>query len=120
MFMKPGRNGIFTRKFPCDPLHTIVSAQHQADVDLTAPVSTTGQFTDSNAICLVCVNTANPGQAVRDFGGQGGFAVDVIAADHQNKPDVGANIARQWCDEGGVDMIMISSAYSRRFQRPQR
>jgi branched-chain amino acid transport system substrate-binding protein len=44
-------------------------------------------------------------QAVRDFGDQGGFAVDVIAADHQNKPDLGTNIARQWCDQGGVDMI---------------
>lgn len=31
----------FTRKFSCDPLHTIVSAQHQAHVDMTAPVSTT-------------------------------------------------------------------------------
>lgn len=31
----------FTRKFSCDPLHTIVSAQHQAHVDLTAPMSTT-------------------------------------------------------------------------------
>src|SRR5215218_3840000 len=31
----------FTRKFSCDPLHTIVSAQHQAHVDMTASVSTT-------------------------------------------------------------------------------
>ncbi len=43
-------------------------------------------------------------QAVREFGDQG-FAVDVVSADHQNKPDVGAAIARQWCDQGGVDMI---------------
>ena len=51
-------------------------------------------------------------QAVRDFGDQGGFAVDVIAADHQNKPDVGANIARQWCDAGGVDVIVDLTASS--------
>ncbi|WP_163078670.1 ABC transporter substrate-binding protein, partial [Acinetobacter baumannii] len=29
----------------------------------------------------------------------------IISADHQNKPDVGANIARQWYDNDGVDMI---------------
>ena len=35
-----------------------------------------------------------------------GFNVEVIAADHQNKPDVGSNIARQWIDRDGVDMIL--------------
>ncbi len=44
-------------------------------------------------------------QAVRDFGDHG-FAVEVIAADHQNKPDVGASIARQWFDQDGVDVIL--------------
>jgi len=43
-------------------------------------------------------------QAVQDFGDHG-FAVEVLSADHQNKPDVGAAIARQWCDEG-VDAII--------------
>ena len=32
--------------------------------------------------------------------------VEVVAADHQNKPDVGANIARQWYDQEGVDVIL--------------
>ncbi|MFM9991963.1 MAG: ABC transporter substrate-binding protein [Burkholderiaceae bacterium] len=31
--------------------------------------------------------------------------VEVISADHQNKPDVGSNIARQWFDTDKVDMI---------------
>ena len=44
-------------------------------------------------------------QAVSEFGDHG-FAVDVIFADHQNKPDVGASIARQWCDTGDVDMLL--------------
>jgi len=43
-------------------------------------------------------------QAVQEFGNKG-FTVEVINADHQNKPDVGANIARQWYDQG-VDMIL--------------
>jgi branched-chain amino acid transport system substrate-binding protein len=31
--------------------------------------------------------------------------IEVIGADHQNKPDVGSNIARQWFDTDKVDMI---------------
>ena len=46
-------------------------------------------------------------QALIDFGVPGkGFNVEVIFADHQNKPDVGAGIARQWIDQDGVDAIV--------------
>ena len=43
--------------------------------------------------------------ATEDFGVAGkGFTVEILQADHQNKPDVGAGIARQWYDSG-VDLI---------------
>src|SRR5438132_13126849 len=32
--------------------------------------------------------------------------VELISADHQNKPDIGANIARQWFDVDHVDAIL--------------
>jgi branched-chain amino acid transport system substrate-binding protein len=35
-----------------------------------------------------------------------GIKVDIISADHQNKPDVGSSIARQWYDQDGVDVIL--------------
>jgi branched-chain amino acid transport system substrate-binding protein len=35
-----------------------------------------------------------------------GLKVDLVKADHQNKPDVGASIARQWYDTDHVDMIV--------------
>ncbi|GAC1339315.1 MAG: ABC transporter substrate-binding protein [Beijerinckiaceae bacterium] len=35
-----------------------------------------------------------------------GWKVDVVAADHQNKPDVGTSIARQWFDVDKVDVIV--------------
>jgi branched-chain amino acid transport system substrate-binding protein len=35
-----------------------------------------------------------------------GIKVDIVAADHQNKPDIGASIARQWYDQEGVDVIL--------------
>src|SRR5688572_15405955 len=44
--------------------------------------------------------------AVEDFKAKDkGINVEVISADHQNKPDVGSNIARQWYDNDGVDVI---------------
>ena len=41
--------------------------------------------------------TANPNSKLK---------VEIIFADHQNKPDIGANIARQWIEREGVDMIL--------------
>ena len=44
--------------------------------------------------------------AVEDFDAAGkNIAVEIISADHQNKPDVGSTIARQWYDQEGVDVI---------------
>ncbi|KST61086.1 ABC transporter permease [Methylobacterium sp. GXS13] len=44
--------------------------------------------------------------AVEDFKPEThGLKVEVVAADHQNKPDVGASVARQWYDRDGVDAV---------------
>ena len=44
--------------------------------------------------------------AVEDFGGMVlGKPIEVISADHQNKPDIGSALARKWYDEQGVDAI---------------
>ena len=45
--------------------------------------------------------------ALEDYGVAGkGWTVEVVQADHQNKADVGAGIARQWFDRDGVDIIV--------------
>ena len=45
-------------------------------------------------------------QAVEEFAAQNpSLRVEVIAADHQNKPDVGINTVRQWFDTRGVDVV---------------
>ena len=45
--------------------------------------------------------------AVQDFGGKVlGKPIEVVFADHQNKPDVGANKAREWYDTQGVDVML--------------
>src|SRR5246127_43930 len=45
--------------------------------------------------------------AVEDSGLTGkGWKIDVISGDHQNKPDIGTSIARQWFDVDKVDVIV--------------
>ena len=62
--------------------------------DMSGPYRDTG-----GPLSVACVR-----QAAKEFGQ--GFAVEVINADHQNKPDLGAAIARRWIDEDGVDVIV--------------
>jgi branched-chain amino acid transport system substrate-binding protein len=86
------------------PLTTGASAQVSDDVvkigvltDLSGPASTpTGKGS---------VTAAE--MAVEDFGGKVlGKKIEVISADHQLKPDVGAAIARRWYDSEQVDVIL--------------
>jgi branched-chain amino acid transport system substrate-binding protein len=45
--------------------------------------------------------------AVEDFGAaKKGMKVEIVGADHQNKPDVGSNVVRTWLDVDGVDVVV--------------
>jgi branched-chain amino acid transport system substrate-binding protein len=55
---------------------------------------------DTGMTSVACVR-----QAVEEFKADG-FKVEVIFADHQNKPDIGSNIVRQWLDREGVDAVV--------------
>lgn len=45
--------------------------------------------------------------AIEDFGGTVlGKPIELLSADHQNKADVAASIARRWYDADGVDVII--------------
>ena len=50
-------------------------------------------------------------QAVQEFAA-GAFDVDVLSADHQNKPDVAVSLAKEWFDQRGVDIIIDVAATS--------
>ena len=62
-----------------------------------------GPYKDlAGPVAVSCVH-----QALEDFGVSGkGMKVEVISADHQNKPDIGAGVAAQWYDRDGVDIIV--------------
>jgi branched-chain amino acid transport system substrate-binding protein len=51
--------------------------------------------------------------AAEEFGGKvNGVPIEIVSADHQNKPDIGASIARRWFDLEGVDAVadLVNSA----------
>ena len=61
-----------------------------------------GQYSDGNGAGSVAAARL----AVADFGGTVlGRPIEIVYADHQNKPDIGAGIVRQWLDTGGVEVV---------------
>ncbi len=50
-------------------------------------------------------------QGIQEWGDHG-FKVEVVVADHQNKPDLAASIAKQWFDQDDVDLIQDGGASS--------
>src|ERR1700738_3716179 len=66
-----------------------------------------GPYRDLNGpTSVICTK-----QAVQEFGANG-FEVEVLSADHQNKPDVAVSIARQWIDQQACDIVMDCAASS--------
>jgi branched-chain amino acid transport system substrate-binding protein len=69
-----------------------------------------GVLTDMSS---VAVDEMGPGSvlaaqiAAEDMGGTvAGMKIQIIAGDHQQKPDVGVSVARRWFDQEGVDAIV--------------
>jgi branched-chain amino acid transport system substrate-binding protein len=81
-----------------------------ADAEISDGVIRIGVLNDQSSLYA---DAAGPGSvlaaqmAVEDFGPFGsGIKIEVVSADHQNKPDVGSAIVRRWLDVGGVDAIL--------------
>lgn len=85
-------------------------AASTAQAEITDGVVRIGVLNDQTG---VYAGLAGPGsvwaakKAVQDFAPEKhGLKVEIVAADHQNKPDVGASIARRWFDVDKVDAIV--------------
>jgi branched-chain amino acid transport system substrate-binding protein len=81
-----------------------------AEAQISDGVVKIGVLVDMSGLCA---DLAGPGSvvaaqmAVDDFGGTVlGKPIVVVSADHQNKPDIGASIARSWYDREQVDVIV--------------
>ncbi|HUN44060.1 MAG TPA: ABC transporter substrate-binding protein [Acetobacteraceae bacterium] len=64
--------------------------------DLSGPYRDTGGVTS-----VICAK-----QAIEEYAAANGLTVEVLSADHQNKPDLAVSITRQWFDRDGVDVLM--------------
>jgi branched-chain amino acid transport system substrate-binding protein len=68
-----------------------------------------GVLTDMSGIFSVGLGTGmvtTTKMAVEDFGGKiNGVPIEIVSADHQNKPDVATSIASRWYDADGVNVI---------------
>src|SRR5882672_4376950 len=79
------------------------SAVAQQPVKLGVLNDQTGLYADLTG--MGSVHAAR--MAVEDYGGKVlGRPIEVIFADHQNKPDIGASIARQWIENDAVNVIL--------------
>ncbi len=65
-----------------------------------------------NDMAGIYADMAGPGSviaaqmAIEDFGGTVlGRPIEILAGDHQNKPDIGSALVNRWIDEDGVDVI---------------
>jgi len=88
----------------------IASAAGAAHAQVSDGVIKIGVLTDMSSLYA---DIGGPGSvaaarlAVEDFGAaKKGMKVEIVSADHQNKPEVGSSIARQWYDREGVDVIV--------------
>jgi branched-chain amino acid transport system substrate-binding protein len=91
-------------------LMALALASGPAYAQYTDGVVKIGVLTDMSS--LYAENTG-PGSvaaaklAVADFGAEAkGIKVEIISADHQNKPDLGSSIANGWFDKDKVDVIV--------------
>jgi branched-chain amino acid transport system substrate-binding protein len=81
---------------------TAVHAQSEIPVKIGVLTDMSSLYSDIGGIGSVAAAKL----AVEDFNPAAhGMKVEVIGGDHQNKPDIGANLARQWYDVDHVDVI---------------
>jgi branched-chain amino acid transport system substrate-binding protein len=78
------------------------TSAHAVDVKIGVLNDQSGLYSDLTGMGSVWAAR----KAIEDFGAADkGMNVEVVFADHQNRPDVGSTVARQWYDQDGVHAI---------------
>jgi len=101
---------MFTRSMPLGFSLTVALLSPPALAQVSDDVIKIGVLTDMNGPAAASTGQGSvtaAQMAVEDFGGQVlGKPIRVIVGDHQDKPDIGAGIARRWYDTEQVDLIV--------------
>jgi branched-chain amino acid transport system substrate-binding protein len=101
------RNGILRAAMIAALLAAGITAQAEGISDGTVRIGVltdmTGVFSDLGGAGAVTAAQ----MAIDDYvaSEKPPFKIELVSADHQNKPDIATGIARQWYDTGGVDLI---------------
>jgi len=84
------------------PLNAEAQSNRNGGIKIGILTDLSGQLADSTGVgSLVAAELA-----LEDFGPVNGVKVELVSADHQNKPDVGAAVARRWYEVDKVDAII--------------
>lgn len=85
------------------PINTANAEVPEEGVQIGVITDLTGPYSDLSGPGSVAAAEL----AAEEFGGQiNGKPIEIMSADHQNKADIAATIARKWFDEDGVDMVI--------------
>ncbi len=91
-------------------LSTVLSLAYAAGASADDKAVKIGVLTDNSGLYSDlggAGSTVAAQMAIEDSGmAAKGWKIDLISADHQNKPDIATNIARQWADVEKVDIFM--------------
>jgi branched-chain amino acid transport system substrate-binding protein len=77
-------------------------AQTPATIKIGVLTDLSGPYSDTAGVTSVACTQLAADEAMA---AAPGLKVEILKADHQNKPDLALTIARQWLDQDGVDVI---------------
>jgi branched-chain amino acid transport system substrate-binding protein len=108
---KPREDAMATLKMtPGLALVAVLAVSSPASAQISDNVVKIGVLTDMNGPASTATGKGSltaAQMAIDDFGKQvAGKPIQLISGDHQNKPDIGATLARRWYDVEQVDLIV--------------
>ena len=99
--MHISRRGLLGTAAAATALPIVPARAQRGKIKIGVLTDLSGPYRDAvGPTSIVCAK-----QAVEELAPTAAFDIEVISADHQNKADIGAAIARQWFDNEGVDAV---------------
>jgi ABC-type branched-subunit amino acid transport system substrate-binding protein len=101
--------GSDSKKLPLILLITLILAGAEARAEIKGEAIRIGVLTDMNGVFATAMGPGSveaARMAAEEFGGKiNGKPIEILQADHQNKPDIAASLARKWFEHDGVQAI---------------
>ena len=99
----------YRKKSTATLLFALVLTTSSAQAGIKSDVIRIGVLTDMSGVFATAMGAGSveaAQMAAEEFGGRiNGKPIEILQADHQNKPDVATSLARKWFDRDGVQAI---------------